>query len=62
MLFIELNDGTTQNLGHISKITVEGTDVIYESARGSLEGYKEHFETEEEAQARFEELQSDLLI
>ena len=38
MLYVELNDGRTENLMHIS-----------------------HFETEDEAQNRYEELQKDLL-
>lgn len=62
MLFNKINDNTNLNLGHISKIYLDGTNIIYESAKGSLDGYRENFETEEEAQARFKELQSDLLI
>ena len=61
MLYLELNDGRTENLMHISQIEVDGTDVVYYSARGSLNGYREHFDTEEDAQDRFEELQKDLL-
>lgn len=61
MMFLELNDGRTINLTHISLIEVDGTDVVYKPAKGSLEGIREHFETEEDAQARYEKLQDDLL-
>lgn len=61
MLYVKLNDGRTENLMHISHINVDGNDVVYYSARGSLDGYREHFETEQEAQNRYEELQNDLL-
>lgn len=61
MLFVELNDGTKQNLGHISEIKVDGSDVVYYGVKGSLDGYREHFETEDEAQDRYEQLQKDLL-
>lgn len=62
MLFVELNDGRRENILHISEIIVEGTDVIYKSAKGSLDGYREHFESENDAQARYQELQSLLLV
>lgn len=62
MLFVTLNDGTKENLGHISEIKVDGSDVVYYGAKGSLDGYREHFDSEEEAQQRFEDLQEDLLI
>lgn len=61
MMFLELNDGRTINLTHISTIEVDGTDVVYKPAKGSLDGTREHFETSEEAQQRFEKLQDDLL-
>lgn len=61
MLFVELNDGTKQNLGHISEIKVDGSDVVYYGVKGSLDGYREHFETEDEARDRYEQLQKDLL-
>ena len=61
MLFVELNDGTKQNLGHISEIKVDRSDVVYYGVKGSLDGYREHFDSEEEAQERFEDLQKDLL-
>lgn len=61
MLYVKLNDGRTENLMHISHINVDGNDVVYYSAKGSLDGYREHFETEQEAQNRYEELQNDLL-
>lgn len=60
MMFITLNDGRTINLTHIGLIEVDGTDVVYKPAKGSLEGIREHFETEQEAQERFEKLQEDL--
>lgn len=62
MIFLELNDGRIENLLHISTIYVDDTDVVYNSARGSLDGYREHFETDTEAQARYEELKSKLLV
>lgn len=61
MMFLELNDKRTINLTHIGIIEVEGTDVVYKPAKGSLEGIREHFETEEDAQDRYEKLQDDLL-
>lgn len=62
MIFIELNDGRRENLLHIGEITVEGSDVVYKSAKGSLDGYREHFETEDAAKNRYQELQNILLI
>lgn len=62
MVFIELNDGRRENILHISEILVDGLDVVYKSAKGSLDGYREHFNSETEAQARYAELQSLLLI
>lgn len=61
MMFLELNDGRRINLTHMSTIEVDGTDVLYKPAKGSLDGIREHFETSEEAQQRFEKLQEDLL-
>ena len=65
MLYVELNDGRTENLMHISHIDEEVFKnlslIVYYSAKGSLNGYREHFETEDEAQNRYEELQKDLL-
>lgn len=61
MMFLELNDGRRINLTHMSTIEVDGTDVLYKPAKGSLDGIREHFETSEEAQERFEKLQDDLL-
>ena len=60
MMFLELNDGRTINIMHIGTIEVDGTDVVYKPAKGSLDGIREHFETEHEAQERFEKLQEDL--
>lgn len=61
MMFLELNDGRNINLTHMSTIEVDGTDVLYKPAKGSLDGIREHFETSEEAQSRFDKLQSDLV-
>ena len=61
MMFLELNDGRRINLTHMSTIEVDGTDVLYKPAKGSLDGIREHFETLEEAQERFEKLQDDLV-
>ena len=60
MMFLELNDGRTINIMHIGTIEVDGTDVVYKPAKGSLDGIREHFDTSEEAQARYEKLQDDL--
>ena len=61
MMFLESNDGRRINLTHMSTIEVDGTDVLYKPAKGSLDGIREHFETSEEAQERFEKLQDDLV-
>ena len=61
MLYVELNDGRTENLMHISQIDIDDTDVVYYSAKGSLNGYREHFETKQDAQKRYEDLKKDLL-
>ena len=61
MMFLELNDGRNINLTHMSTIEVDGTDVVFKPAKGSLDGIREHFETSEEAQERFEKLQDDLV-
>lgn len=61
MMFLELNDGRRINLTHMSTIEVDGTDVLYKPAKGSLDGIREHFETSEEAQERFDKLQDDLV-
>lgn len=61
MMFLELNDGRRINLTHMSTIEIDDTDVVYKPAKGSLDGIREHFETSEEAQQRFEKLQDDLL-
>ena len=62
MVFIELNDGRRENILHISEITIDESDVVYKSAKGSLDGYREHFDSEDGAKARYQELQSLLLI
>lgn len=61
MMFVELNDGRTENLVHISTIEIDNTDVVYKPAKGSLDGIREHFETSEAAQTRFNELKSNLI-
>ena len=61
MMFLELNDGRKINLTHISTIEVDGEDVVYNPAKGSLDGIREHFETLEDAQDRFNQLQEDLV-
>ena len=61
MMFLELNDGRTINLIHMSTIELDDLDVVYKPAKGSLDGIREHFETSEEAQARYDKLQNDLL-
>lgn len=61
MMFLELNDGRRINLTHMSTIEIDDTDVVYKPAKGSLDGIREHFETSEEAQQRFEKLQDDLV-
>ena len=62
MIFIELNNGKKLNVLHISKISVEENDVIYESAKCSLDNIKEHFDSSQEAETRYQELQKELLI
>ena len=62
MVFIELNNGKKLNVLHISKISVEENDVIQESAKGSLDNIKEHFDSSQEAETRYQELQKELLI
>lgn len=62
MVFIEMNDGRRENVLQFSEITVDGTDVLYKPARGSLTPVIEHFDTEAGAKARYTELQSVLLV
>lgn len=62
MLYVDFNDGRKQNLLHISEICVDGKDVVYKSAKGSLDGYREHFDSEDEANTRYAELKKSLLI
>ena len=61
MMFLELNDGRRINLTHMSTIEIDDTDVVYKPAKGSLDGIREHFETSEEAQERYDKLQDELL-
>ena len=56
MFYLVLNDGRKINILFISKIYVQDTDVIYETAVGSLDVTKEHFETEQDANNRYERL------
>ena len=62
MVFVELNNGKKLNVLHISKIYVDDCDVIFESAKGSLDAIKEHYESNDKANARYKELQNTLLI
>lgn len=61
MLFIELNNGTRQNLFHISEISIDKQDIVYLPAKSSLNDIREHFETEQEAQQRYTVLKQQLL-
>ena len=61
-MFTTLNDGTIENLVHIVKIYVDGSNVIYERARGSLDSVVEYFDTPEQALARKIELMNQLAI
>ena len=61
-MFIELNDGRRINAVHIVQIDLKGKDIIYKSAKGSLDGIIEHFDSESEAEAKYNELQKKLLI
>ena len=61
MMFIELNDGRQINLTHISTIEIDDSDVVFYPAKGSLDGIREHFDTVEDAQDRFDELQNNLI-
>lgn len=62
MLFIELNNGSTINVFHISEIKLDKTNIIYAPAKGSLNNYIESFKTENEAIQRYTELQDKLLV
>ena len=61
MQFITLNDGRTINVLHISHIEVVDTDVVYYPAKGSIDGIHESFETQQEAEDRYEELKKMLM-
>ena len=61
MQFITLNDGRTINILHISHIEIVDTDVVYYPAKGSIDGIHESFETQEEAENRYNELQKLLI-
>lgn len=61
MIYVKLNDGRTQNLIHIGLINLDGKNVVYQSAKGSLNEYKETFDTKDEANARYEELKGLLI-
>lgn len=62
MLFIELNDGTRQNLAEISYIELKGADVVYKPGKQSISDIVEHFDTEQDAQDRYLELQDKLVL
>lgn len=62
MVFIEMNDGRRENILQFSEITIDGTDILYKQARGSVTPIVEHFDTEDGAKARYAELQSVLLV
>lgn len=56
MFYLILNDGRKVNMLFVSKVYVQDTDVIYETVKGSLDVIKEHFESTEEANNRYENL------
>lgn len=60
MIFAELNDGTKVNLVHTSSIEQKDNKIIYKQAKGS--DIIEYFDTEEEAQTKYEDLKKDNLI
>ena len=60
MIFAELNDGTKVNLVHTSGIEQKDNKIIYKQAKGS--DIIEYFDTEEEAQTKYEDLKKDNLI
>ena len=61
MIYVKLNDGRTQNLIHISMISLDKNTIVYQSAKGSLNNYLETFDNNEAATTRYEELKSSLL-
>lgn len=56
MFYLILNDGRKVNMLFTSKIYVQDTDVIYETSVGSLNVIKEHFNTQEDATNRYDNL------
>lgn len=56
MFYVILNDGRKVNLLFTSKIYVQDTDVIYETSVSSLNVIKEHFNTQEDATNRYNNL------
>ena len=56
MFYVILNDGRKVNLLFTSKIYVQDTNVIYETSVGSLNVIKEHFNTQEDATNRYNNL------
>ena len=56
MFYVILNDGRKVNLLFTSKIYVQDTNVIYETSVGSLNVIKEHFNTQEDATNRYDNL------
>ena len=62
MLFINSNVDKPINIINISNIYEYDCDVIFESAKGSLDAIKEHYESNDKANARYKELQNTLLV
>ena len=60
-MFLELKSGKTINLVHYSHIKVEDTDVVFYPAKGSLNSVREHYDTVEEAEDRYNELKDELV-
>lgn len=59
MIFVELNNGTKINLVHTSSIELHNKEVIYKQAKGS--DIVEKFDSESDAQTRYNDLKEDLL-
>lgn len=59
MLFTDSINGNKIPLAHISEINVQGKQVIFKEAKGGT--IVEDFDTEQEAQTRYNDLKKDLL-
>lgn len=59
-MFTTLNDGAMVNLVFVSKIYLDGSNVVYENAKGSLQSTVEYFDTTEQATQRYNKLKSEL--